>query len=233
MLLSVIIPAFNEEKLLPLCLNSLPAGDDIEIIVVDNNSTDKTAEIARAASARVVFEAINQIGRARNAGAAVASGEWLLFLDADCAMSEDLLADLRRVMASGDAVGCGSLMRMRHVPWWAKAMLRFWSLLSVVCHWAAGSLILCRSQAFRDVGGFNDDMYAAEEVDLSRRLKRWGRARGLRFPILREHPLETSNRKLTLYSGREIALQLFRLITRPWRSLTDKGRLSLWYDGRR
>ncbi len=233
MFLSIVIPAYNEERLLPHCLASLPADDDIEVIVVDNNSTDKTAKIAHHAGAQVVFEAINQIGRARNAGAAAARGEWLLFLDADCVMSETLFADLRRVMSSGDAAGCGSLMRMSDLPWWARAMLGFWSFISVLFRWAAGSLILCRRQAFLDIGGFSDKLYAAEEVDLSRRLKAWGRARGLRFPILREHPLATSNRKLKLYSGREIAVQLLRLITRPWRSLTDKGRLSLWYDGRR
>src|SRR3970282_153937 len=87
--LSIIIPAFNEERLIERCLQSIAASlaamftpsFTSEIIVVDNNSTDNTANLARQAGAQVVFEPVNQIGRARNAGAAVATGDWLLFLD--------------------------------------------------------------------------------------------------------------------------------------------------------
>ena len=76
--LSIIIPAFNEERLIEHCLRSVSAslavndrpGLTSEIIVVDNNSTDNTANLARQAGAGVVFEPINQIGRARNTGAA-------------------------------------------------------------------------------------------------------------------------------------------------------------------
>ena len=89
--LSIVIPAFNEERLIGQCLQSISTslaanykpGFTSETIVVDNNSTDNTAELARQAGARVVFEPVNQIGRARNAGAAQATGDWLLFIDAD------------------------------------------------------------------------------------------------------------------------------------------------------
>src|SRR5262245_52596787 len=91
MKVSIVVPACNEEKLLGTTPQSIGEaarafagfGMDWELIVCDNNSTDRTAELARAAGARVVFEPINQIGRARNAGAAAASGDWLLFIDAD------------------------------------------------------------------------------------------------------------------------------------------------------
>lgn len=85
--LSIVIPAFNEERLIESCLESISiscAGNSdrglrTEVIVVDNNSTDRTARLARQAGDRVVFEPINQIARARNAGAEVATGDWLLF----------------------------------------------------------------------------------------------------------------------------------------------------------
>jgi glycosyltransferase involved in cell wall biosynthesis len=88
--LSVVVPAFNEERLLAGSLAATrdamrvfdEAGWATELIVCDNNSTDRTAEIAREAGAAVVFEP-NQIAWARNAGAARASGDWLLFVDAD------------------------------------------------------------------------------------------------------------------------------------------------------
>ena len=98
---------------------------------------------------------------------------------------------------------------------------------------ASGALVVCRSDAFRDVGGFNQELYAADEISLSGHLKRWGRERGLQFTILTQHPLETSSRKVTLYSWREIGGQILRVILHPRRTLQDKKRLSVWYDGRR
>ena len=78
--ISIVVPAFNEERLLGESLAQIksaarafaPRGWDFELIVCDNNSTDRTAEIARVAGATVVFEPVNQIARARNSGAAAA-----------------------------------------------------------------------------------------------------------------------------------------------------------------
>lgn len=239
MKLAVVIPAWNEEALLPGCLESvrntvgeLP-GLDTELIVVDNNSTDRTAAVAKADGARVVYEGVNQIARARNAGAAVATGDWLLFLDADSRLNPGLAGELLQLLAADRHVGCGTTMHMPGLPWWALAMMRTWNGVSRLCRWAAGSFLVCRAEAFRDVGGFNELLYAAEEIDLSRRLKRWGRARRQRFAILRRHPLQTSARKVELYTAGEIAAQLGRLVSRPWRSLRTRDSLALWYDGRR
>lgn len=239
--LSIIIPAFNEARLIERCLQSISTslinnskpGFTSEIIVVDNNSTDNTADLARQAGALVVFEPINQIGRARNTGAAQATGDWLLFLDADSVLSPGLLADILRVIEAGKSVGCGSTLSMQGLPWWANWTLQLWTGTSVLFHWAAGALIVCRRDAFRDVGGFNQELYALDEITLSTQLKRWGRRRSLRFTILTDHPLETSPRKVTLYSGREIASQILRVLLRPRRTLYDKKQLSVWYDGRR
>ena len=239
MKLSIIIPAWNEEQLLPDCLASVREvlGDrarvETEVIVVDNNSTDSTAAVALAEGAQVVHEGVNQIARARNAGAAEASGDWLVFLDADSRLNPGLTAQLLQVLERGRHVGCGSTMRMTGLPWWALALMRTWNGVSRLCSWAAGSFLVCRAEAFRDVGGFSEVLYAAEEIDLSRRLKRWGRSRGETFRILHRYPLQTSARKLELYSGREIAAQLGRLVSRPWRSLRNRDALALWYDGRR
>lgn len=241
MQLSIVIPAFNEERLIERCLRSVAASlaahatADLtsEIIVVDNNSTDNTAHLAGLAGARVLFEPINQIGRARNAGAAQATGDWLLFLDADSVLGPELLADILLVIESGKCVGCGSTLSMRGLPWWADGILRLWTGLSVGLGWAAGALLVCRRDAFRDIGGFDQEIYALEEVRLSAQLRRWGRQRGLRFVILTKHPLETSPRKVELYSNREIAAQILRVLFRRRRTLQDKRQLSVWYDGRR
>ena len=85
MKISIVVPAFNEEKLIADSLSSINSAAEsfkklkweVELIVCDNNSTDRTAELARQAGAIVVFEPVNQIGRARNRGASVATGDWL------------------------------------------------------------------------------------------------------------------------------------------------------------
>ena len=239
--LSIIIPAFNEARLIERSLQSVAvsiaankkSSFTSEIIVVDNNSTDNTAELAREAGAKVVFEPINQIGRARNAGASHATGDWLLFLDADSLLSPGLLADILRMIESGKYVGCGSTLRMDGLPWWAHLTLRIWTDVSILFRWAAGALIVCRRDAFQEVGGFDQDLYALDEIRLSKQLKQWGRRHGLHFTILTGHPLETSSRKISLYSDREIVGQIFRVLLFPGRTLRDKKQLSVWYDGRR
>ena len=241
MRLSVVIPAWNEERRLPACLAALHAalaataapGRAAELLVVDNNSTDATAALAAASGARVVPEPVNQISRARNAGAAAATGEWLLFVDADSEVSAGLMAALWEQVEGGRVIGAGSTLAMPGVPWWARLILGAWNLLSRTCRWAAGSLLLCRRADFMAAGGFSEQLYAAEEIDLSRRLKRRAHRQRLGFVILHRHPLLTSGRKLELYSGAEIAAQLLRLLLRPWASLRDRGRLGVWYDGRR
>jgi glycosyltransferase involved in cell wall biosynthesis len=239
--LSIVIPAFNEARLIEHCLESVAASIAAnrtssftsEIIVVDNNSTDNTAELAREAGAKVVFEPINQIGRARNAGAAHATGDWLLFLDADSLLIPGLLADILQMIESGKYVGCGSTLHMDRLPWWAALTLGIWTGLSIVFRWAAGALVVCRRDAFQDVGGFDQNLYALDEIALSKQLKQWGWKRGLRFTILTRHPLETSSRKVSLYSGREVTAQILRIFFLPKKTLQDKKYLSVWYDGRR
>src|SRR5688572_31376840 len=115
MKLSVVVPAFNEERLLPGSLAAIcsamhaltDAGWSTELILCDNNSTDRTAELARAAGATVVFEPHNQIARARNRGAAAARGDWLLFVDADSYPDAELFRDVMREIATG-CIGGGA-----------------------------------------------------------------------------------------------------------------------------
>jgi glycosyltransferase involved in cell wall biosynthesis len=239
--ISVIVPAFNEEKLIGASLASMrnamaafdEAGWQSELIVCDNNSTDRTAELARAAGAHVVFEPINQIGRARNSGAAVATGEWLLFIDADSHPSRELFADVVAAVRTGAFLYGGATIKMDRRHPVAQLMTGFWNCISRVKKYAAGSFILCDTAAFRKIGGFNLSLFAAEEIDLSVRLKVLARQSGKRGVILRKHPLVTSARKLELYSAREHAGFLIRTIFGWGRTLKDRDQCQPWYDGRR
>ncbi len=242
MKVSVVIPAFNEEKLLPsglaavkeACAAFAERGWAWECVVCDNNSSDATAERAREAGARVVFEPVNQIGRARDAGARAASGDWLVFIDADSWPSAGLFADIAARIDSGRAVGGGSVVRLEPgTPPVARLVCDGWNLWSRLTRWAAGSCVWVEAAAFREAGGFGTEHYAGEEVFLSRRLKAVARRRGLRFEILSAHPLLTSSRKVRLYTVVEALRFFFRMAFSFGRASRRADVCHLWYDGRR
>jgi glycosyltransferase involved in cell wall biosynthesis len=239
--ISVIVPAFNEERLLPDSLGRIQdairaftdAGWDSELIVCDNNSTDRTAEIARAAGARVVFEPINQIARARNAGASVATGDWLVFVDADSFPDIRLFRDVVDAIGSGRVLAGGATVRVDTPTRAARAVVAWWNLTSRLARWAAGSFIFCDAIAFRRIGGFGQEWFAAEEIDLFRRLKREARRTGRRIVILTRHPLVTSGRKARLYTFRDALRFHYRVLITGGRALRSPEDAFLWYDGRR
>lgn len=111
--------------------------------------------------------------------------------------------------------------------------MKLWTLFSVAFRWASGALVVCRADAFREVGGFNQELFAADEIDLSELLKKWGRKRNLKFTILTRHPLVTSPRKIKLYTAWEITQQIFSVMFSPRKTLQNKKKLPIWYDGRR
>ena len=241
MKISVIVPAFNEEKLLGASLVEIKSaaaaftrrGWDFELIVCDNNSTDRTAEIARAAGATVVFEPFNQIGRARNTGAAAASGDWLIFVDADSHPSAELLSEVADAIVSGKYLAGGSTVWLDQRVFAADIFTRLWNGLSRFKRLLAGSFIFVEAAAFRKLGGFSNQFFAAEELDLSRRLKVLARAAGRKIIILHRHPLRTSARKMKLYTGRELGVFFLRTLFRHRSTLTNREASYLWYDGRR
>jgi hypothetical protein len=99
--------------------------------------------------------------------------------------------------------------------------------------WAAGSFIFCEAAAFREAGGFSEALYASEEVDLSRRLKRIARRNGRAVVILHRHPLLTSDRKLRLYGWGKLAWFMLKTIVSAGRTLRSREDCFAWYDGKR
>ena len=241
MKLSIIIPAFNEAKLIGGCLQSVfhavqeikEEGFETEVIVVDNNSRDETGRLAAAAGAQVVFEPVNQIARARNAGAANATGDWLLFIDADSWLASETLRQMLDRIHSGRFVGGGALIALEPIPPLVKFALGIWNGFSRLAKVAAGSFIFCRADAFRAVGGFGEHLYAAEELDLTWKLRKWGKSQGLHMTILTHTRHTSSGRKFALYTPREQFQYLFRILFFPRRTLTDPKQLEYFYGGRR
>lgn len=241
MTISIILPAFNEARLLPTTLAAVHAArrafDSVrwnsEVIVCDNNSTDGTSQIARENGARVVFEAVNMIGRARNAGAKVATGDWLVFIDADSEPSIALFEAMIEAIQSGRVLAGGATVRMDTDDLGGRIGTAFWNAASRLRRLMAGSFIFVEADAFRRIGGFSGQFYAAEEIDLTHRLRPLARASNRRIVILSKTPLLTSARKLKLYTLREIARLILSAALRPKATLTNKEACHLWYDGRR
>jgi glycosyltransferase involved in cell wall biosynthesis len=237
----VIIPAFNEERLLAGTLRHVKEamaafterGWQTELIVCDNNSTDRTAALARAAGAKVVFEPLNQIARARNRGAEAASGDWLVFVDADSQPGKELFAAVADQIEAGDCLAGGCAVRLEGNHRGGRAITGLWNWISRTFNLLAGSFIFCEAAAFREIGGFSLELYAGEELDLSHRLKRLARQKGIRVVLLQGQALLTSARKVHLYRLREHAWFVAKVILWRRRTLRDPKACYTWYDGRR
>lgn len=231
---SVVVPAYDEEALLPSTLESIRAAMAAvpwpgEIVVCDNNSKDRTAEVARAGGARVVFESHNQIARARNTGGRAALGEWLVFVDADTRISGEILAEALALLDSGTVAGGGSVIRMdcggNRV---GDLIVGHWNWISRTFHMAAGSFLFARKDAFDEVGGFSRGVYAGEEIWFTRAVKKWGRKRGLGFRVLVRHPVETSGRKMEWFSAWTLAGTFFLMTLCPFLT-RSRTFCRIWY----
>jgi len=225
-LISIVVPAHNEEALLGATLDALRGaaaalGETHEILVVDDHSTDRTAEIARAGGARVVSTDVRQIAAARNVGARASLGDFLVFVDADTIVSA---ASLRAAVDTlrGGAVGGGSLAVFEpEAPRWAHRTIAFAAWIMRLVQWAPGCFFFARRDAFERAGGFDERYFASEEIHLSRALKRHGR-----FVVLPGSVL-TSARKAEHYS---MTRTLWLMLRMAWPgSLRTREGLEFWY----
>lgn len=233
---AIIIPAYNEEVLLGETLSSIRnAMDGIEkageLIVVDNNSSDGTSEVARDSGAdKVVFEPHNQIARARNAGAAATVAERLVFIDADTRIETATLATALENLESGRVVAGGARIVMDQpvipiVGW----LTDNWNRVGATFHYAAGSFFYCRRDAFVAAGGFDESVYAGEEVWLAKRIKKWARKRRLRFVVIQNPPVLTSGRKSDWFSTWDFVRQLAIIFLIPG-STRSRKMCRVWYE---
>jgi glycosyltransferase involved in cell wall biosynthesis len=230
--ISFIIPAYNEERLLGATVRAIHAaaqalGDPYELIVVDDFSTDHTAMIAASQGAHVVHVTHRQIAAARNAGARHAKGAYLIFVDADTIAPATVMRAAVQALRDG-AVGGGAAVRFDgRIPRYAQLLQPLSVWLSRAAGLAAGCFLFCTRQAFDAVGGFDEALYGAEEITISRALKRHGR-----FVVLRE-AVTTSGRKLRAHSGWELLRVFGALALRGPRSVRARRGLAIWYEERR
>ena len=231
---SVIIPAYNEEDFLPSTLSSLHSAMDLipykgEIIVVDNNSTDNTGHVAQKYGARVVFEPFRQIAKSRNRGAKAAKSNFFIFLDADTKLPPKLLQNALMLLEKGGYCGGGTLIGFdSQLPFFADSLVRFWNWISKTGKLAAGSFIFCLAPGFHDIGGFDEQVYAGEEIFFSRRLKAWGKKHTMLFTIIADQNVITSGRKFHWYSSIQIAFLLILFTIFPF-AVRSRFLCNFWY----
>ncbi|MEO8366204.1 MAG: glycosyltransferase [Pseudoxanthomonas sp.] len=231
-MISFIIPAHNEARLIGATLSALEQAaqalaQPFEIIVVDDASDDTTADIARACGATVLPVAYRHIAATRNAGAAIARGELLVFVDADTHVDEAVLRAAKEAM-DGGAIGGGVAVKIQgEVSTQARLAASLFAWIFRLTMIAPGCFLFCTRAAFDAAGGFNETFYAGEDVAMSRALARVGR-----FVILRE-AVHTSARKLHTFSAWEHLKLALRFLWHRQHMLRSREHLGLWYGKRR
>jgi glycosyltransferase involved in cell wall biosynthesis len=207
-LLSVVIPAYNEEAYLPTYLPTVLAAvgywqersrDRCEVIVVDNASTDRTAVVAAELGAHVVFEPVRNIAAVRNAGAAAASGRYLFFADADVALPAEALAEAVRLMAAGAAGGAiPAVYRCQRLG--ARLLCRYWDWYRARHGGAQGVAQFCTAEAFVRLGGYRRDLYMSEDHEFFARLRALGEQTGHPVVVTDHLRVEPSTRRYDRWS---------------------------------
>lgn len=231
-MVSFIIPAYNEELELPATIAAIRrAAEKIdnpyEIIVVDDGSTDATAQIARHAAAQVVSIDRRQIAAARNAGAHVARGKVLFFVDADTRVNHRHVSGAIASLNDGYAGGSARVRVDGEVPLWGRVFVKSFCAIYFAVNLGAGAFLFTTREKFEKIGGFNEELFVGEEVYFSLALRKLGR-----FKVLRE-PIVTSGRKLRMYPAHQIFGNMFAVIFGGMRVVTRRDKLDIWYNGKR
>ena len=230
---STIIPARNEEKYLPGCLEALRASAevadcDLEVIVVVNRSTDKTEQIARDAGCIVVHAEEKNLSIIRNAGVSKASNQYVITIDADSKVYPGMFTDLLRELSDEGVVGGGVMMYPDRYS--AGIVLTGIMLLPIVFwHGISGGLFFFRKEDFEAISGFDESLVSVEDIDFAKRLRDHGKLSGRKFKTLWHSYIITSTRKFDRFGDWYFLLRPWLL----WRLFGGKDKKAanlVWYD---
>jgi glycosyltransferase involved in cell wall biosynthesis len=197
--ISLVIPAYNEAKLLPRLLDSVDAAREryagqVQVIVADNASTDATAQIASQRGCDVMPVSKRIIAAARNGGARAARGEWLCFIDGDSAVHPDTFTAVEEALARPDVVGGATGVRPER---WSAGIVATWMVMMPMV-WLTrmdAGVVFCRRADFESLGGYDEERELGEDVAFLWALKRLGWRRGQRLVRLTRAKAVTSTRK--------------------------------------
>ena len=209
MFISVIIPAHNEEKYLGDTLRHLQRAKEVllnkknvptEIIVVDNDSTDSTADVALGFGARIVKETVRNVAKVRNAGARFANGNVLVFLDADTSVPDQFLHRISKVMANPICFGGAFDTDYRPSKLLVKAYLQVWRILGRLAGMAQGAAQFSRSDVYAALRGYDELLYMGEDVDFHWRMGRLAKRQGAHVHLIEDICVVPSTRRFDQWS---------------------------------
>lgn len=232
MLLSIVVPAFNEEAYLGKTLTGLNLAMELlqresrnqaEIIVVDNNSDDSTTDIARALGATVVTESQRNIAKVRNTGAKLSTGDVIVFVDADTLVPAKLLSRIVGAMTDnmcfGGAVDPDYRPRKRTI----KVYLQIWRLIGKLTGMAQGATQFFRKDVFVSLQGYDETLFMGEDVDLYWRLKSFAKEQNGNVVFIKDITVVPSTRRFdqwrlwrTLVWTNPFFILLFRRNKKCW-----------------
>ncbi|UDK96832.1 glycosyltransferase [Lysinibacillus sphaericus] len=199
-IISIIIPAHNEEKYIGKCLESISKAskllqNQVEIIVVLNRCTDKTEEIAKSYNCITVNNDDKNLSKIRNTGVERARGEVIVTIDADTQMNEHMLTKVVQNLSSGKYIGGGVTGKFERMSLgiFVSTMLLIGPLLFKYGAISVG-IFWCYKEDFKSINGFNEAMLMAEDADFAKRLKVWGKKIGKKYGTI-QNGMITSSRK--------------------------------------
>ncbi len=231
--ISFIIPAHNEQAALGRTLEAIHDSargveQTYEIIVVDDASTDATAEVARQHQATVVPVNNRQIAATRNAGGRAARGERMFFVDADTTINPRAVAEALRYMDKGAVGGGAPVLFEGKVPLPVQLFAYFAIVFAKLAGFTGGAFMFCTREAFQATGGFDERLFWAEEGVFGLALKRQGRFMVVWKPVL------TSPRRIRSLSAAHLPAFVVRIILSPRKMLMRRASVEkIWYDSNR
>jgi len=191
-MLSIVVPTLNEEKYLPLLLDSIRRQNtaDYEVIVADAGSLDKTVMLAENYGCRVVAGGVPPKGK--NEGARAAKGNFILFIDADVVLPDDFLAKNLKEFESRNLDLASFMLAAKNIfyNFSFKFLFNFPSLASEKILPQAMSIILAKNSIHQKIGGFNEEIKIGEDLDYVRRGAKIGK-----FGVLRSVKVITLPRR--------------------------------------
>lgn len=201
MSLSIIIPAYNEERYLSATLTALRGAlgplSDSELIVVDNESTDATRDIAESYGARIVEEREHNIGKVRNKGGFGAAGDLLVFLDADTLVECGLFEKIVDAMSDPRCIGGSVAVEYENFERrkWARLYLSMFQFWGRFLKMRQGAIQFCRRETFSELGGYDPTIYVGEDIEFHWRLDKLAKDRNGFTVFIEDPPVRTSSRR--------------------------------------
>jgi len=186
---SVIIPVYNEEKILPSCIKKIKeqlGNFNTEIIVIDNNSSDNSFEIAKQLGVKVIKELKQGVGQARKTGAENAQGEFVVSIDADSQLPNNYFLEvLKRFEKDKNLVCLGGQMYFYDGNWWQTFLRPFlhYLFLYMAIIFSLGKIgpmgnnMIFKKEIYDKTIGFNEELKFGEDMDLAKKFSKFGKVK--------------------------------------------------------